>query len=32
MTPKQQDKIVEVLAWICTAILIGATLFLISIL
>lgn len=31
MTPKQEEKIVEVLAWICTAILIGTTIYLITI-
>lgn len=29
MTPKKEDKIVEVLAWICSAILIGAVVYLI---
>jgi len=29
MTPKQEDKIVEVVAWICAVILIGAVAYLI---
>ena len=29
MTPKQEDKIVEVVAWICVVILIGAVVYLI---
>jgi hypothetical protein len=32
MTPKQEEKFVEVLAWVCAAIIIGATIYLISIL
>ena len=30
MTPKQEDKIVEVLAWICSAIILGATFYIIT--
>jgi hypothetical protein len=30
MTPKQEDKIVEVVAWICAVILIGTAIFALS--